>query len=89
LGCRGPPEYPHYRRSSLAGVRPKLQQLANIKLDSVISDIMRKSGRAMIKALIAGERDPDKLARRRCASSICLQIVTRMVYACLFPLVRC
>jgi len=36
---------------------------ANIKLDSVISDIMGKSGRAMIKALIAGERDPDKLAR--------------------------
>src|SRR5499433_3880056 len=36
---------------------------ANIKLDSVISDIMGKSGRAMIKALIAGERDPDKLSR--------------------------
>jgi transposase len=36
---------------------------ANIKLDSVISDIMGKSGRAMIKALIAGERDPAKLAR--------------------------
>jgi transposase len=30
---------------------------ANIKLDSVISDIMGKSGRAMIKALIAGETD--------------------------------
>lgn len=36
---------------------------ANIKLDSVISDIMGKSGRTMIKALIAGERDPAKLAR--------------------------
>jgi len=36
---------------------------ANIKLDSVISDIMGKSGRAMLKALIAGERDPDRLAR--------------------------
>jgi transposase len=36
---------------------------ANIKLDSVISDIMGKSGRAMIKAMIAGERDPAKLAR--------------------------
>jgi transposase len=36
---------------------------ANIKLDSVISDVMGKSGRAMIKALIAGERDPAKLAR--------------------------
>jgi transposase len=36
---------------------------ANIKLDSVISDIMGKSGRAMIKAMIAGERDPANLAR--------------------------
>lgn len=36
---------------------------ANIKLDSVISDVRGKSGRAMIKALIAGERDPAKLAR--------------------------
>ena len=48
---------------------------ANIKLDSVISDIMGKSGRAMIKALIAGERDPAKLARladgRLKASQLC------------------
>ena len=36
---------------------------ANIKLDSVISDIMGTSGRAMIDALIAGETDPAKLAR--------------------------
>jgi transposase len=36
---------------------------ANIKLDSVISDVMGKSGRAMIEALIAGEKDPAKLAR--------------------------
>jgi transposase len=36
---------------------------ANIKLDSVISDVMGKSGRAMIEALIGGESDPDKLAR--------------------------
>jgi transposase len=35
---------------------------ANIKLDSVISDIMGTSGRAMIEALIAGETDPAKLA---------------------------
>ena len=35
---------------------------ANIKLDSVISDVMGQSGRAMIEALIAGETDPDKLA---------------------------
>jgi transposase len=35
---------------------------ANIKLDSVISDILGVSGRRMIEALIAGETDPEKLA---------------------------
>ncbi len=35
---------------------------ANIKLDSVITDVMGMSGRAMIEALIAGESDPTKLA---------------------------
>jgi transposase len=36
---------------------------ANIKLDSVISDVIGVSGRKMIKALIAGEMDPATLAR--------------------------
>ena len=35
---------------------------ANIKLDSVISDVAGLSGRAMIEALIAGETDPATLA---------------------------
>lgn len=35
---------------------------ANIKISSVISDLMGKSGRAFLKALIAGETDPEKLA---------------------------
>jgi transposase len=35
---------------------------ANIKLDSVLSDVVGKSGRAMIEALIAGETNPVKLA---------------------------
>jgi transposase len=35
---------------------------ANIKLDSVISDLMGMSGRAMIEAMIAGETNPTKLA---------------------------
>ena len=35
---------------------------ANIKLESVITDVMGMSGRAMIEALIAGESDPAKLA---------------------------
>ena len=33
---------------------------ANIKLDSVITDVMGMSGRAMIEALIAGESNPAK-----------------------------
>ena len=35
---------------------------ANIKLDSVLTDLMGKSGRATIEALIAGETNPAKLA---------------------------
>lgn len=35
---------------------------ANIKLDSVISDILGVSGRAMIQAMIDGESDPEVLA---------------------------
>jgi transposase len=35
---------------------------ANIRLDSVISDIMGLNGRRMIEAMIAGVRDPRKLA---------------------------
>lgn len=35
---------------------------AGIKLDCVVSDIMGKSARAMLSALIAGERDPQVLA---------------------------
>ncbi len=35
---------------------------ANIKLGSVAADILGKSGRAMLQALVSGERDPAKLA---------------------------
>jgi transposase len=35
---------------------------ANIKLGSVLTDVMGKSGRAIIEALIAGETNPAKLA---------------------------
>lgn len=35
---------------------------ANIKLESVISDILGVSGRAMVEALIAGQSDPVRLA---------------------------
>ena len=33
----------------------KIPEVANIKLDSVITDLVGKSGRAMIEAVIAGE----------------------------------
>ena len=41
----------------------KTLEEANIKLDSVITDITGKSGRAMIEAMIGGETDPAILAR--------------------------
>jgi transposase len=40
----------------------KTLEEANIKLDSVISDIMGVSGRRMIEAMIAGVRSPQRLA---------------------------
>lgn len=40
----------------------KLLEDALIKLSTVATDIFGKSGRAMLEALIAGERDPEKLA---------------------------
>jgi transposase len=40
----------------------KVLEDAGIKIDSVASDMLGKSGRAMIEALIAGERDPARLA---------------------------
>lgn len=35
---------------------------ANIKLSSAITDIMGQSGRRILKAIVAGETDPDKLS---------------------------
>ncbi len=40
----------------------KVLQDAGIKLTSVASEVLSKSGRAMVEALIAGERDPIALA---------------------------
>jgi transposase len=40
----------------------KVLETAGIKLDSVVSDVMGKSARAMLNALIAGERDTDVMA---------------------------
>ena len=40
----------------------KVLEDAGIKLDSVASDVLGASGRMMLKALVAGERDPEVLA---------------------------
>jgi transposase len=40
----------------------KVLEDANLKLTSVISDVMGMSGRAMIEATIQGEQDPERLA---------------------------
>lgn len=49
-------------RSSHVQRLQKTLEDANVKLDSVISDLLGASGRAMLEALIAGEADPDALA---------------------------
>jgi transposase len=40
----------------------KTLELANIKLSGVVTDLMGKTGRAILEALIAGQDDPDTLA---------------------------
>ncbi len=58
---------------SLNYVHPsKALQLMNIKLTQVVSDITGVTGMSIIRAIVAGERDPGKLARFRqsgCARS--------------------
>jgi transposase len=67
-------------RSKLIGERvretqrvQKLLEDAGIKLDSVVTDVLGVSGRQMLEALIAGERDPEvlaEMARARMRSKI-------------------
>ena len=52
-------------RQTLASFANRIQKVledANIKLGSVASDVLGVSGRHMLKALLAGEQDPQKLA---------------------------
>jgi transposase len=49
-------------RASHAQRVDKILQDANIKLGSVLSDIMGRSGRAILAAIIEGETDPARLA---------------------------
>jgi transposase len=48
--------------SAVANRIQKVLEDANIKLASVASDVLGVSGRAMIRALIDGQNDPDRLA---------------------------
>ncbi len=49
-------------RAAVVNRIQKVLEEANIKLASVASDVLGASGRAMIRALIAGADDPDELA---------------------------
>jgi transposase len=40
----------------------KVLEDANVKLGSVVSDVVGESGRRMLRAIIAGQSDPAKLA---------------------------
>jgi transposase len=60
-------------RSGVANRIQKLLEEANIKLGSVASDVMGTSGQQMLRAIIEGETDPErlaKMARRRMRSKI-------------------
>lgn len=51
----------------------KVLENANVKLGSVASDVLEVSGRAMLEAIVEGERDPTRLAemaRRRLRQKI-------------------
>ena len=49
-------------RATVANRIQKVLEDANIKLSSVASDVLGVSGRAMIRAIIDGQDDPDELA---------------------------
>lgn len=49
---------------ALAHMQKALTQM-NIQLDGVLSNLMGKTGQAIVRAILAGERDPQKLARLR------------------------
>jgi transposase len=51
-----------YERSQEVNRLHKLLETANVKLTSVVSDVMGKSGRAMLDALLEGVSDPEALA---------------------------
>jgi len=54
-------QFVRQRSAQMQRIQKTLED-ANIKLDSVISDIVGLSGRRMIEAMISGETDPESLA---------------------------
>ena len=61
-------ELTRYRKTQVDARGQEIQRLekvlqdAGVKLSSVASKVLTRSGRAMVEALIAGERDPGRLA---------------------------
>src|SRR4051812_5673323 len=49
-------------RAAVANRIQKVLEDANVKLASVASDVLGESGRSMLRALIGGETDPERLA---------------------------
>jgi transposase len=49
-------------KAAVANRIQKVLEDANIKLAAVASDVLGESGRAMLRALVGGETDPEKLA---------------------------
>jgi transposase len=48
----------------VAHMQKALTQM-NVQLDNVVSDLMGKTGLEILRAIVAGERDPHQLAKRR------------------------
>lgn len=48
----------------IAHMQKALTQM-NIQLDNVVSDLMGKTGTAILRSIVAGERDPQRLAKLR------------------------
>jgi len=53
-----------YAAQHIQHIQKALQQM-NLKLTLVVSDVVGKTGMAIIKAILAGQRDPDELAKLR------------------------
>jgi len=52
-------------QSRCIGHMQKALTQMNIQLDNVVSDLMGKTGRQIVRAIVAGERDPHALAKHR------------------------